>query len=128
MRCRSSPARDALEAKLEDDLRPDLSNVRDNQRVQNVVRAIATEVAAAGYLTPVMEYRVQFANDWSEKNGDEVASEVMPLEEAQQFIADHPETEYVILERTAGVEPSIWSVYAPGRGAASTGAPKRYPR
>ncbi|MFG6491629.1 hypothetical protein [Microbacterium sp. P03] len=58
----------------------------------------------------MMEYRVQFANAWSEKNGDEVPSETMSLEDAQRFIVDHPETEYVILVRTVGAEPSIWSL------------------
>jgi hypothetical protein len=58
----------------------------------------------------VKEYRVQFANAWSEKTGDEVPSETMSLEHAQRFIADHPDTAYVILERTAAAEPSIWSL------------------
>lgn len=57
-----------------------------------------------------MEYRVQFANAWSEKNGDEVPEETMSLEDARRFIADHPETEYVILRRTAGAAPSLWSL------------------
>jgi hypothetical protein len=56
-----------------------------------------------------MENRVQFSNAWSEKDGDAVPSETMSLEDAQRFIADHPETESVILHRTAGAEPSIWS-------------------
>ncbi|GAB3149267.1 hypothetical protein GCM10027058_11240 [Microbacterium neimengense] len=59
------------------------------------------------------EYRVQFKNAWSERNGDEVTARVMSLEEARRFIAEHPETEYVILQRTAGDPPSIWSVLAP---------------
>ncbi len=64
-----------------------------------------------------MEYRVQFANAWSEKNGDEVPSETMSLEDAHRFIAHHPETEYVILRRTTGDERSIWSVLPPDDGA-----------
>ncbi|MDR6200255.1 ABC-type nitrate/sulfonate/bicarbonate transport system substrate-binding protein [Microbacterium sp. SORGH_AS428] len=59
------------------------------------------------------EYRVQFKNSWSEKNGDEVTERVMTLEDAQRFIAEHPETEYVVLERSAGDPPSIWSLLAP---------------
>lgn len=59
------------------------------------------------------EYRVQFKNSWSEKNGDEVTERVMTLEDAQRFIAEHPETEYVVLERSAGDPPSIWSLRAP---------------
>lgn len=58
------------------------------------------------------EYRVQFKNAWSERNGDEVTERVMSLEDARRFIAERPETEYVILERTAGDPPSIWSVFA----------------
>lgn len=55
------------------------------------------------------EYRVQFKNWWSEKNGDEVPEQVMALEDARRFIAQHPETEYVILRRDAGDPPSVWS-------------------
>ncbi len=59
------------------------------------------------------EYRVQFKNYWSEKNGDEVTGRVMSLANARRYIAEHPETEYVILERTAGDPPSIWSLFSP---------------
>ena len=59
------------------------------------------------------EYRVQFADYWSERNGDEVTDRVMSLEDARLYIAQHPETEYVILERTAGEPPSIWSLLSP---------------
>ncbi|WP_345801635.1 hypothetical protein AAIB33_00630 [Microbacterium sp. AZCO] len=58
----------------------------------------------------MIEYRVQFRNDWSEKNGDVVPEETMPLKDAQRFIAEHPETEYVILQRTTDSEPSTWSL------------------
>jgi hypothetical protein len=57
-----------------------------------------------------MEYRVQFANYWSEKNGDEVTDEIMSLEEARTWISEHAHTEYVILQREAGSPPSIWSL------------------
>lgn len=33
---------------------------------------------------------MQFALAWSEKNGNEVPEETMPLEDARRFIADHP--------------------------------------
>lgn len=58
----------------------------------------------------VKEYRVQFKNSWSERNGDEVTDRVMSLEDARRYIAEHPETEYVILERTEGDPPSVWSL------------------
>ena len=57
-----------------------------------------------------MEYRVQFANYWSEKNGDEVTDEIMSLEDARHWIANHPQTEYVILQREADAPGSIWSL------------------
>jgi len=60
----------------------------------------------------VTEYRVQFKNAWSERNGDEVTERVMSLGDARRFIAEHPETEYVILQRSAGDPPSIWSLLA----------------
>ncbi|QCQ17138.1 hypothetical protein [Microbacterium sp. RG1] len=60
----------------------------------------------------VKEYRVQFKNYWSERNGDEVTERVMTLADARRFIAEHPETEYVILQRSAGDPPSIWSLLA----------------
>jgi hypothetical protein len=59
------------------------------------------------------EYRVQFKNYWSEKNGDEVTARAMSLEEARRYIAEHPETEYVVLQRTAGDPASIWSLLSP---------------
>lgn len=34
----------------------------------------------------------------------------MPLEDAQRFIADHPDTAYVILQRRANPEISSWSL------------------
>jgi hypothetical protein len=60
----------------------------------------------------VTEYRVQFKNAWSERNGGEVTERVMSLGDARRFIAEHPETEYVILQRSAGDPPSIWSLLA----------------
>ncbi|UIN31014.1 hypothetical protein [Microbacterium binotii] len=62
------------------------------------------------------EYRVQFKNAWSERNGDEVTARVMSLEAARRFIADHPETEYVILQRSAGDPSSIWSLAPENEG------------
>lgn len=56
------------------------------------------------------EYRVQFANYWSEKNGDEVTDETMSLEDARRWVANHPQTEYVILHREADAPGAIWSL------------------
>ncbi|WP_139327305.1 hypothetical protein [Microbacterium sp. RURRCA19A] len=56
------------------------------------------------------DYRVQFANSWSEKNGDEVTDETMSLEEARRWISNHPQTEYVILERESDAPGSVWSL------------------
>lgn len=56
------------------------------------------------------EYRVQFANYWSEKNGDEVTDEVMSLEDARRSVSNHPRSEYVILQREADLPGAIWSV------------------
>ncbi|WP_230006023.1 hypothetical protein [Microbacterium sp. Bi128] len=58
----------------------------------------------------MMEYRVQFANYWSEKNGDEVTEETMSLEDARRWISRHPQTEYVILQREADLPGAIWSL------------------
>lgn len=57
-----------------------------------------------------MEYRVQFKNYWSERNGDDVTDEVTSLEDARRWILNHPQTEYVILQREVDVPGSIWSV------------------
>jgi hypothetical protein len=57
-----------------------------------------------------MEYRVQFANYWSEKNGDEVTDETMSLEDARRWVSNHPQSEYVILQREADAPGSIWSL------------------
>ncbi len=46
----------------------------------------------------------------SGRNGDQVTDRVMSLEDARRYIAEHPETEPVIPERTAGEPPSIWSL------------------
>jgi hypothetical protein len=62
----------------------------------------------------VIEFRVQYADYASEKTGAELpAEDVMSLEEARQWIAAHPTTEYVVLRRTRqqGGEPSLWEVY-----------------
>lgn len=37
----------------------------------------------------------------------------MSLDEAQRYVAEHPETEYVILHRTGGAKPSLWTPVAP---------------
>lgn len=56
------------------------------------------------------EYRVQFANYRSEKTGDEVTNETMSLEDARRWVANHPQTEYVILHREADTPGAIWSL------------------
>ncbi|MEV8136759.1 hypothetical protein [Microbacterium aurantiacum] len=72
------------------------------------------------------EYMVQFRNYWSEKNGDVRPDGTMSLNEAQRYVAEHPETEYVILHRTGGAEPSLWTPVAPddapeGKGRCALG-------
>lgn len=57
------------------------------------------------------EYRVQFANHWSEKNGDQVTDEAMSLADARQWVASHPEGEYVILQRERDAPGAIWTLH-----------------
>lgn len=64
----------------------------------------------------MIEYRVQYANHSSEIRGDELTDDIMSLAEACTWISEHPQTEYVILQREAGAPPSLWSLL-PGREA-----------
>lgn len=58
----------------------------------------------------MIEYRVQYAKYSSEISGDELTNEIMSLEEARAWISEHPQVEYVILQREAGAPPSLWSL------------------
>lgn len=58
----------------------------------------------------MIEYRVQYADYGSEKIGEELTDAIMSLEEARAWIAEHAHAEYVILQRTAGSPPPIWSL------------------
>ncbi|MET0886088.1 MAG: hypothetical protein ABWX92_06520 [Mycetocola sp.] len=69
----------------------------------------------------MIEYRVQYANYSSEKTGEELADEIMSLEQARAWISEHPQTEYVILQREAGSSLSLWSPLPCVNNQGSTG-------